>query len=147
MMQIMFTVYGEPVAKGRPRFAKRGNYVQTYTPVKTKSYEDEVRLLATKAKGSGSTLESSVSVFIYISFSVPQSYSKRKREACLSGETKHTKKPDLDNVAKAIIDGMNGIIFKDDSQIINLHVTKVYAEVGKVEVLIREENESTLQSN
>jgi Holliday junction resolvase RusA-like endonuclease len=147
MMQIMFTVYGEPVAKGRPRFAKRGNYVQTYTPVKTKSYEDEVRLLATKAKGSGSTLEGSVSVFIYISFSVPQSYTKRKREACLSGETKHTKKPDLDNVAKAIIDGMNGIIFKDDSQIINLHVTKVYAEVGKVEVLIREENESTLQSN
>jgi Holliday junction resolvase RusA-like endonuclease len=143
----MFTVYGEPVAKGRPRFAKRGNYVQTYTPVKTKSYEDEVRLLATKAKGSGSTLEGSVSVFIYISFSVPQSYSKRKREACLLGETKHTKKPDLDNVAKAIIDGMNGIIFKDDSQIINLHVTKVYAEVGKVEVLIREENESTLQSN
>jgi Holliday junction resolvase RusA-like endonuclease len=143
----MFTVYGEPVAKGRPRFAKRGNYVQTYTPVKTKSYEDEVRLLATKAKGSGSTLEGSVSVFIYISFSVPQSYSKRKREACLSGETKHTKKPDLDNVAKAIIDGMNGIIFKDDSQIINLHVTKVYAEVGKVEVLIRGENESTLQSN
>jgi Holliday junction resolvase RusA-like endonuclease len=140
----MFTVYGEPVAKGRPRFAKRGNYVQTYTPVKTKSYEDEARLLATKAKGSGSTLEGSVSVFIYISFSVPQSYSKRKREACLSGETKHTKKPDLDNVAKAIIDGMNGIIFKDDSQIINLHVTKVYAEVGKVEVLIREENESTL---
>jgi Holliday junction resolvase RusA-like endonuclease len=57
----------------------------------------------------------------------------------LSGETKHTKKPDLDNVAKAIIDGMNGIIFKDDSQIINLHVTKVYAEVGKVEVLVREE--------
>jgi len=143
----MFTVNGEPVAKGRPRFAKRGNYVQTYTPVKTKSYEDEVRLLATKAKGSGSTLEGSVSVFIYISFSVPQSYSKRKREACLSGETKHTKKPDLDNVAKAIIDGMNGIIFKDDSQIINLHVTKVYAEVGKVEVLIREENESTLQSH
>jgi Holliday junction resolvase RusA-like endonuclease len=106
-----------------------------------------MRLLATKAKCSGSTLEGSVSVFIYISFSVPQSYSKRKREACLSGETKHTKKPDLDNVAKAIIDGMNGIIFKDDSQIINLHVTKVYAEVGKVEVLIREENESTLQSN
>lgn len=75
MMQIMFTIYGEPVAKGRPRFAKRGNYVQAYTPVKTKTYEDEVRLLATKAKGAGSTLESSVGVFIYITFSVPQSYS------------------------------------------------------------------------
>jgi Holliday junction resolvase RusA-like endonuclease len=139
MMQIMFTIYGEPIAKGRPRFAKRGNYVQAYTPVKTKTYEDEVRLLATKAKGSGSTLEGSVSVFIYISFSVPQSYSKRKREACLLGKEKHTKKPDLDNVAKAVIDGMNGIIFKDDSQVTNLHVTKSYGEVGKVEVLVREE--------
>jgi Holliday junction resolvase RusA-like endonuclease len=139
MMQIMFTVYGEPVAKGRPRFAKRGNYVQAYTPVKTKTYEDEVRLLATKAKGSGSTLEGSVSVFIYISFSVPKSYSKRKLEDCLSGKEKHTKKPDLDNVAKAIIDGMNGIIFKDDSQITSLHVTKVYGEVSKVEVLVKEE--------
>jgi len=139
MMQIMFTIYGEPVAKGRPRFAKRGNYVQAYTPVKTKTYEDEVRLLATKAKGSGSTLEGSVGVFIYITFSVPQSYSKRNREACLSGKTKHIKKPDLDNVAKAVIDGMNGIIFKDDSQITSLHVTKVYGEVGKVEVLVREE--------
>ena len=139
MMQIMFTVYGEPVAKGRPRFVKRGNYIQAYTPVKTKIYEDEVRLLATKAKGSGSTLEGSVSVFIYISFSVPQSYSKRKREACLSGQEKHTKKPDLDNVAKIICDGMNGIIFNDDSQITSLHVTKVYGEVGKVEVLVREE--------
>ena len=138
-MQIMFTVYGEPVAKGRPRFVKRGNYVQAYTPVKTKTYEDEVRLLATKAKGSGSTLEGSVSVFIYISFSVPQSYSKRKREACLSGQEKHTKKPDLDNVAKIICDGMNGIIFNDDSQITSLHVTKVYGEVGKVEVLVRED--------
>ena len=139
MMQIMFTIYGEPVAKGRPRFAKRGNYIQTYTPVKTKTYEDEVRLLATKAKGSGSTLEGSVSVFIYISFSVPQSYSKRKREACLSGEEKHTKKPDLDNVAKAVIDGMNGIIFKDDSQITSLHVTKVYAETPAVEVMVKED--------
>jgi Holliday junction resolvase RusA-like endonuclease len=80
-----------------------------------------------------------MNVFIYISFSVPQSYSKRKRDACLSGAEKHTKKPDLDNVAKAIIDGMNGIIFKDDSQITSLHVTKVYGEVGKVEVLVRED--------
>jgi len=139
MMQIMFTVYGEPVAKGRPRFSTRGKFPVAYTPAKTKTYEDEVRLIATKAKGSGSTLEGSVGVFIYITFSVPQSYSKRKREACLSGEQKHTKKPDLDNVAKALIDGMNGIIFKDDSQITSLHVTKVYGEVGKVEVLVREE--------
>jgi Holliday junction resolvase RusA-like endonuclease len=139
MMQVMFTVYGEPVAKGRPRFSTRGKFPVAYTPAKTKNYEDEVRLFATKAIGSGSPIEGSVSVFIYISFSVPQSYSKRKRGACLSGDEKHTKKPDLDNVAKALIDGMNGIIFKDDSQITSLHVTKVYGEVGKVEVLVREE--------
>ena len=48
----MFMVYGEPVGKGRPRFAKRGNFVSTYTPQKTKTYEDEIRMMASAAMGS-----------------------------------------------------------------------------------------------
>jgi Holliday junction resolvase RusA-like endonuclease len=48
----MFMVYGEPVGKGRPRFAKRGNFVSTYTPLKTKTYEDEIRMMARAAMGS-----------------------------------------------------------------------------------------------
>ena len=105
---INFTVYGEPQGKARPRFRKVGNFVQTYTPQKTKSYEDEIKMFAKAAMGATEPLETPVEVFLYIRNSVPASYSKKRTEACLSGQEKPTKKPDLDNVAKAFLDGMNG---------------------------------------
>jgi Holliday junction resolvase RusA-like endonuclease len=49
------------------------------------------------------------------------------------------KKPDIDNVAKCFLDAMNGIVYKDDSQVVSLHVTKEYGTVGMVEVMVREE--------
>lgn len=136
--QVVFTVYGEPIAKGRPKFARRGNFVQTYTPVKTKTYEDEVHYMAACAMGASKPLEGAVDVFIYIVHAIPASYSKKRKEACLSGEEKHIKRPDCDNTAKAIIDGMAGVVMKNDSQITTLHISKAYGEIGKVEVLVRE---------
>lgn len=137
-MQIMFTVYGDPVAKGRPRFAKRGNFVQTYTPEKTKTYESEVAMMAKAAMGASEALEGALEAFIYVTFSIPASYSKKRSEACLSGLEKHTKKPDLDNVVKSVVDGMDKIVFLNDSQITSIHATKVYGEIAKVEVMVRE---------
>lgn len=138
MMQIMFTVYGAPVAKGRPRFSTRGKYPVAYTPEKTKNYESEVAMMAKAAMGASEPLEGALEAFIYVTFPVPASYSKKRTEACLSDLEKHTKKPDLDNLIKICLDGMNGIVFKDDSQITSIHSTKVYGEVGKVEILVRE---------
>lgn len=137
-MQIMFTVYGNPVAKGRPRFAKRGNFVQTYTPEKTKTYESEVAMMAKAAMGASEALEGALEAFIYVTYAVPASYSKKRSEACLSGLEKHTKKPDLDNVVKSVVDGMDKIVFLNDSQITSIHATKVYGEIAKVEVMVRE---------
>jgi len=73
---INFTVYGEPQGKARPRFRKVGNFVQTYTPQKTKSYEDEIKMFAKAAMGATEPLETPVEVFLYIRNSVPASYSK-----------------------------------------------------------------------
>ena len=134
----MFTVYGEPVAKGRPRFSTRGKFPVAYTPEKTKTYESEVGLMAKAAMGASKALEGALEAFIYVTFAVPASYSKKRTEACLSDLEKHTKRPDLDNVIKLIFDGMNGIVFKDDSQITSIHATKVYGETAKVEVLVRQ---------
>ena len=78
MIQIMFTVYGNPVAKGRPRFAKRGNFVQTYTPEKTKAYESEVAMMAKAAMGASKALEGALEAFIYVTYAVPTSYSKKR---------------------------------------------------------------------
>jgi len=138
MMQIMFTIYGEPVPKGRPRFSTRGKFPVAYTPEKTKNYESDVGMMAKAAMGSSNPLEGALEAFIYVTFPVPASYSKKRTEACLSDSEKHTKKPDLDNICKILFDGMNGIVFKDDSQITSIHATKVYGEVAKVEVIVRQ---------
>jgi Holliday junction resolvase RusA-like endonuclease len=138
MMQIMFTIYGEPVPKGRPRFSTRGKFPVAYTPEKTKAYEFEVGMMALAAMGGSKPLEGALEAFIYVTFPVPASYSKKRTEACLSDSEKHTKKPDLDNICKILFDGMNGIVFKDDSQITSIHATKVYGEVAKVELIVRQ---------
>ena len=138
MISIMFTVYGHPVAKGRPRFSTRGKFPVAYTPEKTKTYEAEVGMMAKAAMGASQALEGALEAFIYVTFPVPPSYSKKRTEACLNDTEKHTKKPDLDNVVKICLDGMNGIVFKDDSQITSIHSTKVYGEVAKVEVMVRQ---------
>ena len=136
---LMYTVYGEPVGKGRPRFARRGNFVSTYTPQKTKSYEDEIRMMAKAAMGSTEVLETPVTVAIYIRVGIPTSFSKQKRKDALSGIIKPTKKPDLDNIAKCFLDSMNEIVYLDDKQVVSLHVTKVYAETPAVEVMVKED--------
>jgi Holliday junction resolvase RusA-like endonuclease len=135
----MFTVYGEPVGKGRPRFAKRGNFVSTYTPQKTKTYEDEIRLMAKAAMGSSEPLETPVTVAIYIRVGIPVSYTKQMKKYALEGILKPTKKPDIDNIAKCFLDAMNGIVYLDDKQVVNLHITKVFAETPAVEIMVRED--------
>jgi Holliday junction resolvase RusA-like endonuclease len=138
-MIVVYTVYGEPVGKGRPRFARRGTFVSTYTPQKTKTYEDEIRMMAKAAMGASEPLETPVTVAIYIRVGIPASYSKQKRKDALSGVLKPTKKPDLDNVAKCFLDSMNEIVYLDDKLVVNLHVTKVYAETPAVEVMVKED--------
>jgi len=136
---VMYTVYGEPVGKGRPRFAKRGNFVSTYTPLKTKTYEDEIRMMAKAAMGSSEPLETPVTVAIYIRVGIPTSFSKQKRKDAIEGILKPTKKPDADNVLKCFLDAMNEIVYLDDKQVVNIHLTKVYAETPAVEIMVKED--------
>ncbi len=138
MFSTHFVVFGKPVPKGRARFRRIGKFVSTYTPKKTATYEQEVAQVAKTAMGKQEPLETPVTVCIYIRLPIPASYSKVRKKACLDGFEKPTKKPDLDNTAKSILDGMNGIVYVDDAQIVNLHVTKVYSETPAVEVLIVE---------
>ena len=138
MMQICFEVPGQPRGKGRPRFARRGNFVKTYTDAATASYEDQIRFYALRAMGSSEPLKTALEAFIYVRLPVPKSYPKKRVAACLSGLEWPSKKPDWDNVAKSICDGMESIIFVCDSQIVECHVRKVYAATAGVDVLIKE---------
>lgn len=135
---VVFAIDGNPVPKGRPRFAKRGKFVQTYTPQKTKDYEQSVRDAALSAMGSADPLETPVAVYLYIRMPIPASYSKKRVQDCLTGVEMHTKKPDWDNVAKAVTDAMNGIVYLDDCQIVSAHVKKVYSKEPGVDVMVKE---------
>ena len=137
--QVTFKVEATPVGKGRPKFARRGNFVSTYTPTKTRDYEDLIREAAKQAMGSSEPLKTPVAAYIYITVPIPQSYSKKRSKACLDGSERPCKKPDLDNILKCFLDAMNNIVYDDDTQVVSLHSTKVYGTVGLVEVLVKED--------
>lgn len=136
---LCFRVDGDPVAKGRPRFRKVGKFVSTYTPKKTKDFESIVAEAAKQAMGSSEALESPVRCYLYFHMPIPASYPKKRQEACKSGAERYTKKPDADNLGKSVTDAMNGIAYKDDSQIVALHITKVYSDTPGVEVMLMED--------
>jgi Holliday junction resolvase RusA-like endonuclease len=137
-MQIHFQVEGDPKGKGRPRFSRFGKFTKVYTDKQTLDYETLIKSFAAEAMGSTDPLETAVSVFLYIRHPVPQSYSKKRTEACLSGLEQPCKKPDIDNIAKTYLDGMNGVVFLDDTQVVDLHVKKVYSAVPGVNVMVME---------
>jgi len=137
---VVFTVDGIPQGKGRPRFRRAGNFVQTYTDAKTKTYEEAIRSASGVAMGSASPLEGPVSVDLYIRVPVPQSYSKTRRAMCLEAVERPLKKPDIDNVIKAYLDAMNGIVYIDDTQVVRVSAKKTYSSVAGVDVCIMEES-------
>lgn len=134
---VTFTVDGDPVPKGRPRFARRGQFVQTYTDAKTIDYETQVAMKARHAIGATKPLESALTVFLYLRYTVPASYSKKRKEACLLG-LEYPKKVDIDNVYKSITDAMQGIVYANDSQIVEAHIKKVYAEQSGANIMVQE---------
>jgi len=137
-MMITFKVDGDPVGKQRARYAKRGNFVQTYTPDKTRNYESLIKEAAIQAMGSNEILETPVNLYLYIRAPIPKSLPKKRLEACLNGLEKPIKKPDASNVLKSVEDAMNGVVYKDDSQIVNIHVTKVYSSQSGIDVCVKE---------
>lgn len=138
---VHFHIEGTPVPKKRPRFSTQGGIVRSYTDKGTRNYEDHVNLSSRAAMGSTGPLETPVGVYLYVRLPVPKSRSKKRTEAALGGLEKPICKPDIDNLAKSLLDGMNGVVFKDDSQIVSLHVTKVYASVPGVDIMVKEELE------
>ena len=137
-MTFTFDIVGEPQGKGRPRFSTRGGFVKTYTPEKTASYENFVKLCYLN-KYKGQKLDGEIIAEIIAYFSIPNSFSKKKRSEAIEGKIMPTKKPDTDNIAKTILDSLNGIAFEDDKQVVALLVKKLYGEEAKVVVTLKSE--------
>lgn len=135
---ITFTIPGNPIGKGRPKFARRGNFVTAYTPEKTASYENLVKMQADAAMAGRAPIEGAANVEIALFVVPPASWSQKKQRAALAGEIFPTSKPDVDNVIKGIFDAMNEIVWRDDKQVVDLVVKKRYAETPMARVIVRE---------
>lgn len=140
-----FSINIKPKGKGRPRFARRGNFVSTYTPKTTADYEKTIRNAFLEQCESQYDKEYSgpIKVSIWAFFEPPKSYSKKKKLELI--ETPHLKKPDADNIAKSILDSLNGIAWKDDSQISDIDIHKYYDEEDKVIVEIEYKEDEILK--
>lgn len=134
---IDFTIPGDPIAKGRPRFAKRGNFVATFTPKKTSEYERLVKLCSYQAMFGRAPFDAPIYLAVDIYLPIPTSWSKRKQIAAAKGEIGATKKPDADNVLKAVKDAMNGIVYTDDSRVTDVVIRKRYSPTPRVHVMAK----------
>ena len=132
-MQVNFTVAGKPTAKGRPRFTKTGH---AYTDAKTAAYETLVR--ASYQQQAGQKLQGALHATIYAYFPIPKNTPKKLAQEMRDGKVWHTKRPDADNVAKSILDALNGVAYGDDSGVTSLYVVKRYGEEPRVEVSMHE---------
>lgn len=132
-----FRVVGKPVGKQRPRHTRDGH---TYTPLKTKVYEQAIadachaHMLENKLK----IIKSPCKVRICVMVDIPSSYTKKRHTECLSGRERPGKKPDIDNIAKSIMDGLNGVAYIDDKQVVGLEVEKHYWEYDAVYIEVNE---------
>ena len=128
MKEIEFVVYGRPKGKGRPRFTMDGH---AYTPQTTRMYEKEIRQAFREAGGTSfGSVPVSVEVTAY--YPVPKSARKADKEAMAAGLVVPMVKPDIDNVLKAILDGIQGNdgAFHDDVQVVSVRAEKRYDRIG-----------------
>lgn len=132
MAAITFEIAGEPVAKARARAGKFGHY----TPEKTRRYEFAVGYAASQAMGARKPFDEALAVTITAIIPIPQSWSRKRQDEAERGLILPVSRPDADNFAKAVLDGANAIVWRDDSVVVDLHVRKKYGDRPRVIVTV-----------
>lgn len=131
---INLEIPGRPQGKGRPRLSKYG----TYTPEKTKEYEELVKFCYRNkynvdTRPTANPLKAKIKAY----FKIPKSLYKTERNKLIGQPYPH--KPDTDNIAKIILDSLNGLAYIDDNQVVFLEVEKWYTEEEEKVILEIEE--------
>lgn len=127
MRQIEFFVAMEPVAQGRPRFTQFANHTKAYDPQKSRDAKSYIRLAASEAMGQEAPLEGALRLLIVTQRPTPKSASQRKIREMLSGIIMPTTKPDVSNYQKLVEDALNGVVWRDDSQLVDCRSIKKYS--------------------
>jgi Holliday junction resolvase RusA-like endonuclease len=132
-MQTQLVINGDPVGKQRIRASFKQK--RLYTPDKTIDYENYVKYCY---HGHPHFEDKPVAVYMKVYLAIPSSTSKKKREQMENQEIYPVKKPDIDNVVKSVLDGLNKVAYEDDKQVVRLMVEKYYDSKPRVEIQIVE---------
>lgn len=135
-MKVDFVIQGKAQAKQRLRFNTHTG--RTYTPNKTINYENWVKICYLEKYKDKELMDKPLRVTIRAFLEIPKSTSKKKKQQMLDNEILPMVKPDTDNIAKSILDSLNGIAYKDDKQVAELIVYKFYNDTPYVNVTIEE---------
>ena len=135
MIHKKYTFDIEPKQQERPRFAKRGNYVRVYDPIKTANYKKGLRLIGSKFAKDMLNFDEKAPIRLEVTFyrQEPKTMTKWQRELVKLQRWFPVTKPDLSNYIKAFEDGLNGILWHDDNQIVDIEAKKRYG-VPRIEV-------------
>jgi len=136
MKQITFKIETEPVAKARPRFARIGKFIRTYTPLKTKVAEETI-LSQAMPYAPVRPIQTPVEIELIFNMPILKSFTKAQLEEIENSFVPHVKKPDIDNLIKTTTDALNGVFFVDDSLIFKVTAVKRYAKEASIGVIIR----------
>ncbi len=117
---------GQPIGKGRPRFTRTG---RVYTPEKTRRYEHRLAGTASNYMMLRQLEPTTMPCHMVIKaqFEIPKSWTKTKKAAAAAYEILPGK-PDIDNIAKIVMDSFSGVVFEDDAQVYDLKVVKTYGD-------------------
>lgn len=128
-----FEVAGEVIGKGRPRFTRQG---RTYTPKKTLDYERAIKRKCSYLS------KKSLRIKICAYLEVAGSHSKVKKSKMLMNLLQCTKKPDVDNIVKVVLDALNKVAYQDDTQVVELVAIKRWSNTSKLKIVIEEIGET-----
>lgn len=135
--KMSFEVFGEVAGKGRPRFTKAG---RTYTPKKTLNYEQAIKTAFRRKYSYKSQKSLRIKIIAY--FEIAKSHTKKNKNRMISNELQCTKKPDIDNVVKIVLDALNKVAYQDDAQVVELVTIKRWSQSSKLAVYIEEIGET-----
>ena len=137
-MKLAFEI--EPVEQARPRAARMGRGIRLYDPKKVSVYKKQLAMMC-KFQYKQAPLTGPLMVELNFFRHIQSSISKKERELRMSGSHRPVVKPDTDNYIKSTLDGLNGLLWEDDNQIVDLIAHKYYSDNPRVEIEVTQLNE------
>lgn len=131
----------KPVGKQRPRITKFRGSTRVYTPEATKNFETKIKLQFKKDYPRVKPIEGYVKVYIEAGLQIPKSISKIKRQEMIDNLILPSKTPDIDNIIKSALDGLNGVAWLDDKQVIFVSGLKIYSEHNYIKIKVEQIND------